>query len=174
MVRRTTQCSPRAFSMAEIIMVTALLAIAAAVVVPQFGDQTEQHALAAARTIVFDLQYAQDLAVTARSPVTADFASMPAQYRLADSADQTLTHPITHKPYLVELGSHPRWAGLGITVQLVDQATQTPTTDLTFDALGTPGAAGTITLSHEDLDRSVVLTVHAATGRVTVTRPTGQ
>jgi len=99
---------------------------------------------------------------------------MPAQYRLADSADQTLTHPITHKPYLVELASRPQWAGLVITMQLVDQATQAPTTDLTFDALGTPGAAGTITLSHQDLDCGVVLTVHAATGRVTVTRSTGQ
>jgi len=170
MVRGTTQCNPRAFSMAEVIMVMALLAIAAAVVVPQFSDQTEQHALSAARMIVFDLQYAQDLAVTSRSPVTADFASMPGQYRLADSASQTLTHPITHKPYLVELGSQSQWAGLSISVQLVDQATQASTTDLTFGALGTPGAAGTIMLSHEDLDRNVLLTVHAATGRVTVTR----
>lgn len=164
----------RGFSLAEVMVVLILLGISAAVVIPQFGSDIEQHALAAARTITFDLQYAQDLAVTSRSPVIADFASMPGQYRLADSGNQTLTHPITHKSYLVELGSRPQWAALTVSVQLVDQATQTPTTALTFDALGTPGAAGTITLSHEDLGRNVVLTVHAATGRVTVTRTTAQ
>ena len=158
------------FSLTELLMVVALLGLAAAVAVPQLGSDAEQHALAAARTIIFDMQYAQDLAVTCQSDVTVVFDGPGRQYYLTDSQGQTLTHPLTKRPYRVEFQQYPRLSQLNIAINLINQMDFSNDNEVTFDSLGTPTAAGTITLNHSSMDLNVMLEVQAATGRVTVSR----
>ena len=158
-----TQRGTNGFSMTEMLMVVALLGVASAVVIPQFGSNTTQYAQAAARRISQDIQYAQDLAVTTQSPVTLSIASGH-QYSLKDSSGAILTHPVNLKPFTVNLQDDPCISQLTIEFDFGGA------TEVVFDAFGTPGAGGTITLSHSSIPSDVILTLHAATGSVTVSQ----
>jgi len=151
--------------MAEILVVTALLGIAAGVVIPHIGSNPEQHALAAARSISQDILYAQDVAVTTQSPVTLSFSTSGYDYSIQDSSGALLTHPITRKPFTVNFLDDPHISQVNIQVDF-GQATE-----VVFDALGTPSAGGMITLSHPSMESDVIVTLYPATGNVTVTSP---
>jgi len=167
MFRKTPrQRGTGAFSTAELLVVTVLLGIAGAIVLPQISSNAEQCALAAARTIAQDILYAQDLAVTTQSPVTLSFstAGYNYSYSITDSQGQLLTHPIDQKPFSVNFLDDPGISQVTIQVDFGD------TLEVVFDALGTPSTGGMITLSHPDVDSAVLVTLHPATGNVTVTR----
>jgi len=152
------------FSTAELLVVTVLLGIVGAIVVPQVSSNAEQYTLAAARTIAQDVLYAQDLAVTTQSPVTLSFSPSAPEYSISDSQGELLSHPIDQKPFTVDLLDDPSISQVDIEISLgVDL-------EVVFDALGTPSTGGTIMLTHPDVDMAVVVTLHPATGNVTVTR----
>ncbi|MDP7287966.1 MAG: GspH/FimT family pseudopilin [Phycisphaerae bacterium] len=153
------------FTITEMITVLAILGIASAVAIPQFSSNTEQYAQAAARAIAYDMQYAQDLAVTSQSPVTMAIDSGGTGYSLKNSSGNTLTHPITHKPYTVSFQDDPGISTLTISHSFGGAL------NVVFDAFGTPNTSGTMTISHQALSSNVVVTLHGATGTVTVATP---
>jgi len=150
------------FTITEMITVVAIIGVASAVAIPQFGSNTVQYAQAAARLISYDLQYAQDLAVTTQSPVTLAIDAEGTGYSLKDSNGSILTHPITHKPYTMSFQDDPGISSLTISPSFDGNL------NVVFDAFGTPSTGGTMTISHESMTANVVLTLHGATGTVTV------
>ena len=162
---RTTniQRGTNGFTMTEMLLVVALLGVASAVAIPQFSSNTTQYAQIAARSISQDIQYAQDLAVTTQSPITLSIPS-GYEYSLKDIWGTILTHPVNRKPYSVNFQDDPDISQLNITVDFGGA------TKVVFDAFGTPSTGGTITLSHSSMTSDVVLTLHAATGSVTVSQ----
>lgn len=161
---KKTQRGTAGFTMTEILTVVALMGVASAVAIPQFSSNTEQYAQTTARGISHDIQYAQDLAVTTQSPVTLSLESSGYEYSLKDSNGDVLTHPVSQKPYTVDLRDDPNISQLNIELDFAGA------TDVVFDPFGTPGTGGTITISHSSFPSDVVLTLHAATGSVTVTQ----
>ena len=163
---RTTNahCGTNGFTMTEMLTVIALLGVASAVAIPQFSGNITQYAQTAARSISQDIQYAQDLAITTQSPVTLSIESSGYEYSLKDSSGDILTHPVNRKPFTVNFQDDPNISQLTITVDFGGA------TKVVFDAFGTPSTGGTITLSHSSMTSDVVLTLHAATGSITVSR----
>jgi len=84
---RTTKTNRGAngFTITEMMTVVAIISVASAVAVPLFSSNTVQYAQAAARSISYDMQYAQDLAVTTQSPVTMAIESDGTGYSLENS-----------------------------------------------------------------------------------------
>jgi len=159
----TTQRGTNGFTMTEMLTVVVILGAASAMVIPQFTGNTEQYAQTAARSISQDIQYAQDLAVTTQSPITLSIPS-GYEYSLQDIWGTILTHPVNRKPYSVNFQDDPGISQLTITADFGGS------TKIIFDAFGTPSTGGTITLSHSSMTSDVVLTLHPATGSVTVSQ----
>jgi prepilin-type N-terminal cleavage/methylation domain-containing protein len=158
------QSGANGFTITEIMVVTVLLGLASALAIPQFGGNTEQYAKNASTSISQTIQYAQDLAVTTQSPVTLSITESGFVYTLTNSLGDTLTHPVNHKPFEVDLRDNPNMAQLTIETDFGSFD------DVVFDAFGTPNTGGTITMSHTDMPSDVVLTLHPATGSVAVTQ----
>lgn len=150
------------FTLVEVIVVVLILAICAAVVVPNVVGTSDMQATSAARMIAADLEYAQSLAITTQDPVTVVFDSSAEQYllRYANESDP-LVHPITHSDYVTNFASRRGFERLDVV-----SATFGGGSSVTFDELGAPDNAGTVVLQAGPHVYQV--TVATATGKVTV------
>ena len=151
-----------AFTLVEIMMVLVIIAITAAVVIPNAISTASFQATSAARMIATDLQYAQDTAITSQTPVTVTFNVANESYTLSN-ASGTLIHPITKVAYVTAFGTLKGFSDVGIVSANFGGASV-----VTFDELGSPNQAGTISLQAGE--HAYRLDVAAATGKVTVTR----
>jgi prepilin-type N-terminal cleavage/methylation domain-containing protein len=126
------------FTLVEILCVVVILGIAAGIIIPQLGSRSDLKAAAAARTLVSDIMYAQNLAISTQRKHYIQFVGQ--QYTLmADNAGalQAITHPVTKNTYSMTLGSST--PGLeGVTIDALDFGTGI--TIIGFDDLGAPFA----------------------------------
>ncbi len=154
--------SASGFTLAELIIVIVIIAIAAAMIIPQAIDTSDFEALSAARVISGDLEYARDMAITSSTPVTVTFNTTAKTYTLTNTSGN-LVHPITKAtPYTVNFGAMKGFARVGgMTAVFGGQP------KVTFDETGAPDNAGTINFSAGP--HSYRIDVAAATGKVTVT-----
>lgn len=176
---RTLQRCRRAFTLVEILTVVLILGIAASIIIPQLGNRDDLKLRAAARTLVADLMYAQNLSIATQkehglSLVMAN--GVPTGYTVKlRGTGQTITHPIDKGPYVRKLGTpdapRPMREVRITSSQLADNL-------LVFDSLGAPllveeAGATAITqplqfrLSVGD-SAEVVVSVEPYTGDVTV------
>lgn len=159
--RLTPHAVGAGYTLIEIMMVVAILAIVAAIVIPQAVEGSDLQALSAARTVVSDLEYARDLSISLAQPITVAFDTAAESYRLTN-ASQDIVHPITKAPaYVVDFLHTP-----GLTRANLVTASFGGVPSVTFDETGAPSSSGTVTVqlgSH-----LYTLTVAAATGKVSV------
>jgi len=156
---RTNPDRRRAFSLAELLMVILILGIAAAIVVPLAVDSSDLQALAAARMVAADLEYAQNAAITTQTPVSVTFSAAGNSYTLSN-ASGPLIHPMTKSAYVTNFATVDGFEQLRIL-----SAAFGGSSTVTFDELGTPNNPGTVELQ-AGAGRYRV-TVSAGTGRVT-------
>ena len=150
-----------AFTMAEILVVVIILAVAAAIVVPMAVDTGDLQASSGAQMLAADLQYAQNMAITTQQLVTVTFEPTANRYTLSN-ASGTLIHPIKKTAYVVDFDTTD-----GLSKLRLMSASFASTTVVRFDELGAPSNAGVVTLQ---AGASILrINVAAATGRITVT-----
>ncbi|MDY6913937.1 MAG: GspH/FimT family protein [Planctomycetota bacterium] len=149
------------FTMIEIIVVLIVIAIAAAMVIPMVLSTADLEATSGARMLLSDLQYAQNVAITSQTPVTVTFDVSADSYSLTNTSG-TLIHPISKSAYEVDFTAMRGFDRLEIV-----SAGFGGNASVTFDALGTPDNAGSVTLQAGPHIYRV--DVAAATGKVTVT-----
>jgi prepilin-type N-terminal cleavage/methylation domain-containing protein len=150
------------FTLAEVIMVTVVIATIAAVVIPQALEGSDVQSVSAARTMAADLEYARDLAISLATPITVTFDTAHDSYRLTN-ASRDIIHPITKAPaYVVSFPATP-----GLSRADIVSADFSGTATVTFDETGAPDRAGTVTIQLKSHVYRVA--VAAATGKVTVT-----
>jgi len=154
---------PRGHTLIEVMVVVVLMAIIAAIVVPLAINASDQQAVSAARIVTNDLQYAQNESITTQTPVTVSFTPNSNSYQLSN-ASGALIHPITKSAYVVAFASQQ---GLG-QVKLVS-ASFGGSSVVTFDAMGSPSGAGTVTIKAGP--NVFIVRVAAVTGKVTVSGP---
>ena len=148
------------FTLAEIMVMVAIFAVAAAVIIPAAVSTTDFQAISAARMIAADLQYAQDQAITSQEPVTVTFDPATESYGLSN-ASGSLIHPMTKSVYDIDFRSRRGFGNLDLVSADFDG-----NKSVTFDELGSPDNAGVITLqAGPHLYR---VEIAAATGKVTV------
>jgi prepilin-type N-terminal cleavage/methylation domain-containing protein len=142
----------RAYSLIELLLVLAIIAIMAAVATPRYSQALSRYrSAAAARRIVDDLALARVKAYTSSESKTVRFDAANNQLiiegiRALDTADAT---------YVVNLSDPPYHA----TLVSVDFAGQP---NVTFDGYGMPNAGGTVVVESAGFKTSIVLDAHSA------------
>src|SRR5687768_7200473 len=112
----------RGFTLVEILMVVVILGIASAVIVPQIGTRSDLKARAAARMVVADLIYAQNMAIATQKWHYVQFDTTNNRYTVYDdmpldpdgtgpqatvvpSPHLPINHPVNKSPYVVQFGA---------------------------------------------------------------------
>ena len=113
-------CAYRAaFTLVEMLVTIAILALLAASVAPMFNDERGLRVVAAARILSSDLELAQVLTISKPSEaVVVRFDSAKNTYWLAYAYDTEtpLPRPDNGEPYLVELGVGRARSALGVSL----------------------------------------------------------
>lgn len=149
----------RGFTLIEVLVVVLILGIVAALVSPLASDGGQTALLSGARLLAADLQYAQNVAITTRKPVTVTFDAPANTYTLSDPGG-ALAHPVEPGDYRVNLGE----AVGRDDVELVS-ADFGGTGSVSFDEFGSPDQGGTVTVHCRMFVYEVNVT---GAGRVTV------
>src|SRR5438132_3939719 len=118
--RRRSSYGLRGFTLVEILAVIVILGIASAIIIPQMGTRDDMRAAAAARTLVADLIYAQNQAITSGKMVYVKFDVANNRYTLLSTAnsggDVALNNPLTQTTYSQQFGVvSAGWQNVSIT-----------------------------------------------------------
>jgi len=144
------------------LVVLAIVAIIAGMVIPMVAGAGEMEALAAARAVAGDLQYAQNYAITHRDPVTVAFHPTGETYDLRSNQRGLLVHPMTKADYVVTFNAQSGYDQVDLYA-----ADFGGSASVTFDELGSPGSGGTVTVRGGA--QVYLVEVTAVTGMVAVT-----
>ena len=95
------------FTMIELLVVVAILAIAAAIVVPMASSAGSMQLRAAVNMVAADLEYAKSMSISRGQRYAVIFdktAGIYYRYRVVDQSENPVPHPITKRPeYVVTL-----------------------------------------------------------------------
>ena len=103
----------RGFTLVEILSVVVILGIASAIIIPQMGTRDDMRAKAAARTLIADLIYCQNLAISTGKPCFIRFDVADSSWRVITSPTSTNTatwgvpvsHPLRQDVYITKFGA---------------------------------------------------------------------
>ncbi|KPK86302.1 MAG: hypothetical protein AMJ81_01610 [Phycisphaerae bacterium SM23_33] len=152
--------APPGFTLVELIMVLIVLAIAAAMIIPQAVGTSDLRAQSAARVVVADLEYAQNHAIVTQTNISVTFDVSANSYRVSNESG-TLSHPITKQAYEVDFDTKRGFGSVSIAAVSFGGAPL-----VTFDSLGAPSTGGTVDLAAGE--HTYRVTVAPVTGRVAV------
>jgi hypothetical protein len=156
--------------------VLVILAIAAAIVLPEFGRHDDLKLASASRELQADLLFAQSRAMATGKTIYVHFDMRAGKYSLLESIDppHVMRHPDSRLPYEVELG-----AGF-LQGVIIESATFDGNAVLAFDAMGRPYSSGSASSSLAPLNagsivlsgggNSQTLTIEPVTGHLKLTR----
>ncbi len=149
-------CLNFGFTMIELMLVMAIVAVFSAIAVPRYSQSTDRYrADAAARRIEADYKLARNRARITSSTVTIVFDRANNKYSIAGLADLNQTR----SNYTVELSEAPYEADL--VKAMFDEGSQ-----ISFDGYGVPGGEGTVILTVGSQQRTI--SIAADTGEVTI------
>jgi len=132
----------RGFTLVEILVVVIILGIAGAIIVPNLGTRDDLKAAAAARVVMADLIYTQNLAITNQGNRYLAFDVPNLKYSVTDSGGGVITQPVEHVPYI------QYFSGVGTGIRNIPNVRLISTNfvgisgavqkTIGFDELGTP------------------------------------
>ena len=167
----------------EILAVLVIIGIASAIVVPNLGTRDDLRATAAARTLVADLIYAQNLAISSQKTTYVKFDVANNCYKLLSTAssggDVIMSHPMTQLSYVQTFGSSSKNLEsvtlYSATFNGVDTANYVNDYTLAFDEMGAPYAYDYTKNDKSDLkDGTIVIKSGSFTTTVTISPYTGE
>ena len=125
--------------MIEVLIVVLILGITTAVVMPLVGNRSDMKLAAAARTLMADMQYGQNLAIATRTPIYIRFDTNA--YSLCTKAGTTLStiiHPVTKMTFSAQFGATASSSVLsGVTLTKPSFGGDAV---IVFDSLGVPSS----------------------------------
>jgi type II secretory pathway pseudopilin PulG len=178
----------RSYTLIELIMVMAVLALAAAMLVPQLVGRDSLTVQAAIRMLIADLSFAQTDALANQEFRRVVFYDNGAGYciirvpsaswvtpDLSDPSVDYVYDPLGHMgQYIVNFFEDDRFEGVEITAAEIDGTTLSDRPEITYDQLGgtvkgaAPGTGGYVEMSFGDEIYRIDIT--AFTGKLTVTK----
>ena len=190
MLNSRARCAmPRCYTLIELIMVMAVLALAAALLVPNIVGSDTMRAQAAVRLLIADLSFAQSDALANQEYRRVVFYADGSGYCLiqveagettpADLDDPGVDYvvdPLGHiGRYIVDYTLDNRFAGVRITAATIDGVVLEDRPEITYDLMGgtvlsntesVPGIGGSVTLSYKDSNYRIEISPF--TGKLTV------
>jgi general secretion pathway protein H len=161
----------RAFTLVEVLVVVAIIAIAGAVVVPSMKQTGSMSVQAAGRQVIADLLVAQNDAIAKQLTRKVVFDPDNNTYKVTAADGSTIgmnwmSGDASAGNYIINFSTDDRFSGVRIeNVEFGDDKT------IAFDPLGAPDTGGTIDVVFGQFRYRV--TVTAMTGRVTIAPVTG-
>ncbi|MEE9370073.1 MAG: GspH/FimT family pseudopilin [Sedimentisphaerales bacterium] len=163
------RASSSSFTMVEILIVMAIIAIAAMIVIPMMGSAASMQLQSAANMIAADLEYAKSMAISRSQTFSVVFDTAGESYRIENQNGDVIGHPVKKGfDYVIDLHD----AGLD-KVDIANVNFDASNT-IKFDYIGSPynggGTAlnnGVITLQAGGVTTTV--TVEPVTGFILVT-----
>ncbi len=129
------------FTLVEILVVVIIIGIAGAVVIPSISSRDDLRVAAAARLVMADIIYAQNLAITQQGNHYTQFDAATQRYAVMDGSLGVVDHPVNRMPYRVICGAGGT-AGMEqvtiVSAAFTTQAGGAAYSTLGFDELGTP------------------------------------
>jgi prepilin-type N-terminal cleavage/methylation domain-containing protein len=170
-------CSHRrsAFTLIEILCVVVILGIASAIVIPQIGSRDDLNVATAARAVMADLIYAQNLAIAKQKPYYVRFYGQ--QYSVCDSnalvpVDHPLKPALNGGKYIVTFGDQASPVPSGVTPGLERVSLTTPDflgqTVLGFDEMGQPFSFDTSTTTATTMTSAGTIELKSGTSTLTI------
>ena len=160
-----------AYTLVEILIVILVMAIAAAIVIPNIGSANDSQAIAAAAVLQSDLDVARSMAMATQVPYSVVFSPDRQSYKVvanygggAYASTLATGHPVDKgKLYEVCLSSLSGMSHVSVTTVAFGGQQY-----VTFLSLGQPNAGGSVVLTVGRITMTV--SVEALTGIVSVTR----
>ena len=173
------------FTLVEILAVIVILGIASAIVIPQIGTRDDMRVKAATRTLIADLIYAQNLAISTGQTVYVRFDVADNKYSLLTAPANTkpdkgdlVSHPISQAGYITRFGSGARgWEQVTIASAVMNgiDTNFRPEFTVGFDEIGSPHVWCYDVDQRNDLnDGTIVLKAGQFTSEVTISPATGE
>ncbi|MBT8485296.1 MAG: prepilin-type N-terminal cleavage/methylation domain-containing protein [Phycisphaerales bacterium] len=167
---RNRRGRPRAqgFTLVELLMVVAVLAILAGLVVPTMGAADRARLRAATRLLAADLEYAQAESMShGGDPRLVVFDARERSYRVvaASTPDVPITHPGDGQPYETRFGVGRAADLLGVTFRRLALGGDDV---LGFGAWGELDQTDAATITLALGDREVTITVTSDTGELSI------
>jgi prepilin-type N-terminal cleavage/methylation domain-containing protein len=161
------------FTLAEILLVVLIIAIAAMIAVPMMGSMDSVQIRSAANMIAADLEYAKSMAISRQKNYSVVFPAN--SYYEVHDPDGMIKHPVTKLDYKVDFSSDSRLNKVVIESTDFDPGSNPPT--ITFDYLGSPySGSGTSpnplnsgTISIRAGDFTMTVSVEPVTGFISIT-----
>jgi len=158
------------FSLYELLMVVLIIAIIAAIALPNIGTADDLQVSSAARVLAHDLEAAQNLAITTQTTHTLLFNADLQEYKVVANYDGASTYDS------VEAIDHPLRPGVlyQVTLNKLNHMSRVciagvsfgGSTHITFDGVGGTALGGTVVLTAGDVTTTV--NVEPLTGVVTI------
>jgi len=160
------------FTMIELLIVMAILAITAAIVVPMASSAGSMQLRAALNVVAADLEYAKSMSISRGQRYSIVFDRTTESYRIADETGTTVSHPVRKGfPYVVDFRHDSRLGQVDIVTANFDGASA-----VSFDYLGSPYSgtgpsatplnSGVITLQAGGITKTV--NVEPVTGYISI------
>ncbi|MFA5252383.1 MAG: GspH/FimT family protein [Phycisphaerae bacterium] len=165
---RRIRYSAGGFTLAEILLVVVIIAIAAAIAVPMIGSMDSVQIRAAANVIAADLEYAKSMAISRQENYSVFFNPAGGFYEVCGADGTMIKHPVTKKDYRVTFSSDSRLENV-----VIDDADFDSSDTITFDYLGSPYSGSVTplnsgTISIEAGDFSMTIRVEPVTGFISI------
>lgn len=173
-MRRRLQ-SPSGFTLIEILCVVVILGIASAIVIPQIGTRDDLNVATAARAMMADLIYAQNLAIAQQKPYYVRFYGQ--SYSVCDSntlvpIDHPLKPAINGGKYIVTFGDQATPTPSGVTPGLERVSITQPSflgqPVLGFDEMGQPFSFDASTTTSTTLTSAGTIQLQSGTNTLTI------
>ena len=173
------------FTLVEILAVVVILGIASAIIIPQIGTRDDMRVKAASRTLIADLIYAQNLAISTGQVVYVRFDVAGNSYSLLTNPlsskakkGDPVQHPITQADYVTAFGaSHRGWEQVKIDSAKFNgvDVNFRPEFTVGFDEIGSPHVWCYDVDQRNDLnDGTIVLKAGQFKNTITISPATGE
>lgn len=153
------------FTLVEILTVVVILGIVSAVILPQIGSRDDLRAAAAARIVIADLIYAQNLAIATQRTTYVRFDGDAYGIYESPTATTPVTHPISQQPYTARFGDS---GSPGLNLTTVVSRSFDGLDILAFDELGAPYSYNTVTSSLSSLVAAGEIVIGSGSHRLRV------